>query len=137
MSDFRDDAVPPPASYALGHSDSELERLTIQARLIDPITRQLFREAGIVPGMRVLDVGCGMGDVSFLVRELVGEAGEVIGLDRATQALASARARAEARSLHNVSFREGDINQIRFEQPFDAVVGRYVLLFNADPPAIL
>ena len=47
--------------------DRELERLHLQAKLVDPITRQFLNEAGIVPGMRVLDVGSGAGDVAFLL----------------------------------------------------------------------
>jgi ubiquinone/menaquinone biosynthesis C-methylase UbiE len=52
-------------TYVLGHSSREIERLKAQAQLIDPITTRFFREAGIVPGMRVLDVGSGAGDVAF------------------------------------------------------------------------
>ncbi|HET9224852.1 MAG TPA: methyltransferase domain-containing protein [Roseiflexaceae bacterium] len=111
--------------------------MALQARLIDPITRRFFREAGIVPGMRVLDVGCGPGDTTFLAADLVGETGEVVGVDRAPAALVAARRRAEALSLHNVSFREGDPADMLFEQPFDAVVGRYVLVFQPDPAAML
>src|SRR3984893_7465452 len=94
-------------AYALGHSERELERLSAQARLIDPITRHFFRDAGIIPGMRVLDVGSGVGDVSFLVADLVGEAGEVVGVDRSPNALAAARSRAIAQSRHNVLFLAG------------------------------
>lgn len=46
-------------TYPLGHSDMELERLTRQAQTFEPFTRQLFEQAGITAGMRVLDVGCG------------------------------------------------------------------------------
>ena len=56
----------PSDAYVLGHSAREIDRLTAQARLIDPITRGFFRDAGIAAGMRVLDVGCGAGDVAFL-----------------------------------------------------------------------
>ena len=94
--------------YVLGHSTRELERLSAQARVLGSFTRQVFREAGIVPGMRVLDVGSGAGEVALLAAELVGTTGEVIGVDKAPAALAVARARAAARSLPNVSFREGD-----------------------------
>ena len=59
-------------AYVLGHSDRELDRLTTQARMFEPFTRQLLLQAGICPGMRVLDVGCGSGDVSFLAAGLVG-----------------------------------------------------------------
>ena len=123
--------------YALGHSDRELERLSAQARLVDPITRQLLLEAGIGLGMRVLDVGSGAGDVAFLLAELVGESGEVVGVDRARGALAVARARADEDSRRNVSFLEGDPTRMAFERGFDAVVGRYVLQFQPDPVAAL
>ena len=127
----------PTGPYVLGHSDRELERLSTQARVIDPITRRFFREAGIGPGMRVLDVGSGAGDVAFLAAELVGETGEVLGVDRAPAALAAARTRAAGRSLLNVSFREGDPAAMTFERPFDAVIGRYVLQFQHDPVEML
>ncbi|HTO87222.1 MAG TPA: class I SAM-dependent methyltransferase [Thermoanaerobaculia bacterium] len=127
----------PTGPYVLGHSDRELDRLGKQARLIDPITRRFFEGAGVGPGMRVLDVGSGAGDVAFLAAELVGESGEVIGADRSAAALAKARQRAADRSLRNVVFREGDPAQMRFEQPFDAVIGRYVLMFQRDPAAMV
>jgi SAM-dependent methyltransferase len=123
--------------YALGHSTRELERLSTQGHLLEPLTRQLFRDAGIGPGMRVLDVGSGAGDVAFLAADLVGITGEVIGMDRSEAALDIARARAKARSLRNVSFQEGDPFEATFAQPFDAVVGRLVLMYYADPVAAL
>jgi SAM-dependent methyltransferase len=123
--------------YVLGHSDRELERLALQARLVDPITRQFLLEAGIAPGMRVLDVGSGAGDVAFLVANLVGRQGEVVGVDRSVAALARARSRAEAQSLSNVTFRESELLEMDFDKPFDAAVGRYVLCFIPDPIALL
>ena len=130
-----DEAEPPV--YALGHSDRELQRLSIQARLVDPITKRIFAEAGIAPGMRVLDVGSGAGDVAFIAAALVGESGSVVGTDRSGAALALARRRGEERSLGTVSFREGDPTGMTFQEPFDAVVGRYVLMFQPDPAAML
>jgi SAM-dependent methyltransferase len=124
-------------SYVLGHSDHELERLQRQARIKDPITRGFFVDAGIGPGMRVLDVGSGAGDVAFLAADLVGDGGEVVGVDRSEEALQTARARAEERSLRTVSFVRGDPIDLPFERPFDAVVGRYVLQFQPDPSAML
>jgi ubiquinone/menaquinone biosynthesis C-methylase UbiE len=47
-----------------------------------PITERLLRSIGIEPGIRVLDVGCGAGDVSMLTAELVGSTGSVVGIDR-------------------------------------------------------
>ncbi len=136
MNDVRNDTRP-DRSYVLGHSERELERLNQQAQFIDPITRRFLRSAGIIPGMRVLDVGSGAGDVAFLLADLVGTGGEVVGTDRSAAALATARQRADARSLRNVSFREGDPAGMTFDRPFDAVIGRYVLMFQPDPAAML
>ena len=58
--------------YFLGHSPAETRRLMAQAKLLAPITRAILVAAGVGPGMRVLDVGTGMGDVALLAAELVG-----------------------------------------------------------------
>ncbi len=127
----------PDSSYILGHSDRELDRLNKQAHLVDPITRRFLCAAGIVPGMRVLDVGSGAGDVAFLAADLVGAMGEVVGTDRSPAALATARRRADTRSVRNVVFREGDPAEMTFDRLFDAVIGRYVLMFQREPTAML
>ncbi len=116
-------------------SEHELGRLARQAPLIDPITRRILVRAGITPGMRVLDVGSGAGDASMLIATLVGHGGSVVGVDRSLQAVDAARQRAAARSLGNVSFRHGDVQEMFFDEPFDAVAGRHVLQFVADPAA--
>jgi hypothetical protein len=53
-------------TYVLGRTSDETKRLTLQSDLIQNFTRQVFIEAGITPGMRVLDLGSGAGDVAFL-----------------------------------------------------------------------
>jgi ubiquinone/menaquinone biosynthesis C-methylase UbiE len=124
-------------AYVLGHSDQELARLNEQARIVEPITQRFFREAGLITGMRVLDVGSGAGDVSFLASDLVGDTGTIVGVDRASAAVEVARARAIASGRRNVSFREGDPAEMKFDEPFDAVIGRFVLIFQNDPAAML
>jgi 2-polyprenyl-3-methyl-5-hydroxy-6-metoxy-1,4-benzoquinol methylase len=119
--------------YALGHSEQELERLTRQAQAFEPFTRQLFEEAGISRGMRVLDVGCGSGDVAFLAADLVGPSGEVVGVDCERKAVDWADARAHSRGVRNVKFVEGDPAEMQFDRQFDAIVGRLVLMYYPDP----
>ena len=119
--------------YAPGHSERELDRLSTQARMYEPFTRQLFHEAGLSPGMRVLDVGCGSGDVALLTGELVGPTGTVVGIDRAAAAVARAKARAESHRASNVKFVEGDPTLLRFDESFDAIVGRLILMYYPDP----
>jgi len=123
--------------YALGRTNIEYERLIEQAELMRPLTERMLRAAGIVAGMRVLDIGCGMGDVSFLVSELVGPNGSVVGVDLDRAVLRLADQRRAARRLENISFREGDARSVDSEGPFDAVVGRFVLMYMKDPTAAL
>jgi 2-polyprenyl-3-methyl-5-hydroxy-6-metoxy-1,4-benzoquinol methylase len=123
--------------YVLGHSEVELKRLATQARLIDPITRRFLVSAGIREGMRVLDVGSGVGDVAILVAGLVGQSGQVVGTDPARTAIDAAESRVRASSLANLTFKCGDPATMIFDKPFDAVVGRYVLQFIPDPPAAI
>ena len=121
------------SSYALGHSEQELERLAHQAQLFAPFTRQLFEQAGIGPGMRILDVGSGAGDIAFLAADLVGQSGEVVGADRAADAVGWATNRARAQGISNVQFLAGDPAVMEFDRKFDAVVGRLVLMYYPDP----
>jgi SAM-dependent methyltransferase len=123
--------------YVLGHSDKELARLNEQARIVDPITRRFLDEAGLSPGMRVLDVGSGAGHVAVLAAKLVGESGEVVGVDQSSVALGVAAVRANAASQGNISFRQGDLAEMTFAEPFDAVIGRYVLCFQREPAEML
>src|SRR3989440_9167449 len=108
----------PPADYALGNTDAEHERLIWQAARVAPITERLFREAGIGPGQRVLDLGSGVGDVAMLAARLVGPSGEVVGIERDASSIARANARVAEAGLRNVTFIQTDVNKITSDQPF-------------------
>jgi len=129
-------AAPAPA-YALGHSASETRRLMLQHQIYGPITRRLFEAAGIGAGMRILDVGSGAGDVALLLADLVGPRGEVVGIDRNAVILETARERARTAGWRNVSFEVGDLWQAPLDRPFDAIVGRWILMYLPEPAAML
>jgi SAM-dependent methyltransferase len=122
--------------YVLGHDPDELARLERQAAIYGAATRRLFEAAGIGSGQRVLDLGCGAGDVSLLAGELVGPTGAVIGVDRAAPAIATARRRAEALGFAHVRFVERELETLTLD-PVDAVVGRFVLMHQPDPARAL
>src|SRR5215213_1511608 len=130
-------AVDPSDSYALGRSAAETLRLIRQAQIYGPITRQFLVSAGIGTGMKVLDVGSGAGDVALLVADLVGPTGSVVGVDRNPAVLDVARRRAVAAGLTNMHFVEGDAGAVELPDDFDAVVGRLVLMYAADPGTLL
>jgi ubiquinone/menaquinone biosynthesis C-methylase UbiE len=125
------------AIYILGHSHEEIRRLIDQAAILVSTTERLLRSAGIERGMRVLDLGCGAGDVSMLAAKLVGPSGSVVGIDPNADVLAVARARAQADGLLHVSFTEASVGTFSDPRPFDLVVARYVLVYQVDPVAFL
>ena len=125
------------SDYALGSADAEHERLIRQSARIAPLTERFFREAGIGPGYRVLDLGSGVGDVAILAARLVGPSGEVVGIERDPRTITRARARTLESGLSNVTFTQSDVCDITTAKPFDAVVGRYILMYLPDPSAVL
>ena len=125
------------SGYEFGSGEDELARLEVQGKALAPATRMIFAAAGIRAGMRVLDPGCGAGDVAFVAADLVGPEGCVIGVDRSPQALGRARLRAGQHGLTQVEFVEGDIHYPAPGGSFDAIVGRLVLMYVPDPAAVL
>jgi SAM-dependent methyltransferase len=123
--------------YQLGSGAAELERLDLQGRVLAPATRAILQTAGVRRDMRVLDLGSGAGDVAFAAAELAGPAGEVVGIDQSPDAVAKATARAWQRGLSNVRFVAGDIHDRAPDGPFDAIIGRLVLMYVPDPAAVL
>ena len=122
-----------PDAYALGRSDAETARLILQHQVYAHTTRALFTAAGITAGMRVLDLGSGAGDVALLVAELVGPQGAVVGVDANADILTVARTRAAVAGRTNLEFRAGDLDQVGLGNDFDAVVGRWILMYLPDP----
>jgi len=123
--------------YALGRTKAEYNRLIEQAEALRPLTERMLRAAGIGPGMHVLDIGCGAGDVSFLVSEIVGPQGSVVGIDLDGEVIRFADERRAARGGANVVFRESDARSVNSERLFDAAVGRLVLMYINDPTEAL
>lgn len=122
-------------AYVMGRSAHETNRLQRQAELYGPHTEHLLTLAGVAPGMRVLDVGCGAGDVTMQVARLVGPTGSVIGVDVDPDVLAVARLRAAEEGLVNVSFQRATLPDVPLAEPVDALVGRLIVMHLDDPAA--
>jgi len=123
--------------YVCGHEPRELDRLDLQGAFYADITRRALIDAGLSEGMGVLDVGCGSGDVTLLASGIVGPRGHVTGVDRDAGSVEAARARAAARGVGNVGFRVEEVDAPRDRASVDALVGRFVLMHQADPATTL
>ena len=121
----------------MGRSEGETERLIEQSQLYDDVTRRFFLRSGIAKGMKVLDVGSGAGDVALTLAEFVGPEGTVVGVDVNPDVLKTAQDRVDAAGFSNVEFIAGDVRTLELPDDFDAVVGRLVLLYMADPAEAL
>ncbi|MBN9416998.1 hypothetical protein ABS71_04995 [bacterium SCN 62-11] len=96
-------------------------------------TRRLLLEAGTRDARKILDVGCGLGDVAALALTLVGDGAQIIGIDRNEAALERARQRTS-----QATFRMADLTDLPDDlKDFDAIIGRRVLMYQADPARAL
>lgn len=132
MSNRKEDAT-----YTMGRTQSETDRLIRQAQLFSGITGRMLAEAGLTGGMKVLDIGSGAGDVAMAAVELVGPKGRVVGVDINAEILGTARTRVAQAGLNNVEFVAGDARTLDLESDFDALIGRFVLMYLADPTETL
>jgi ubiquinone/menaquinone biosynthesis C-methylase UbiE len=102
--------------------------------LRNEFTQRLLADCGLEKGMRVLDVGCGSGDVGIMVAEMVGDSGEVVGFDISEDALSIARNAARKKHIPIVRFIQADISELpKNIGAFDAIIGRRVLMYQNDP----
>lgn len=124
-------------AYVFGHSEAEFDRLSLQGRLYASMTRNVLLKAGLAPGMRVLDLGCGAGDVSLLAADLVGETGSVLGVDQAPEAVLTTLQRADEAGFAWIDAEACDLAEFEPDQEFDAVIGRFVLCYVAERPILL
>ncbi len=70
------------SNYVLGYDEAEYARLEMQAKALEPFTREALKAAGVGAGWRCLDVACGTGAVTRMLGEVVGASGSVHAIDR-------------------------------------------------------
>jgi SAM-dependent methyltransferase len=87
------------------------------------------------PGQRVIDIGCGFGDTTQRIAELVGPSGAAVGVDAAQRFIDTARS--EAGDLPNVSFMTADVQADDLGGPYDMAFSRMGTMFFANPVAAL
>lgn len=94
-------------------------------RMLAPVTDLLVEAIAVRPGERLLDIGCGSGDLSRL---LAAQGAAVTGIDIAEPMIAAAREAADG-----IAFAVADAAEFRADAPFDAAVSRFGVMFFDDP----
>src|SRR5690606_3439401 len=113
--------------------DKGKERLNLLSEVMFPTTSQLLRAAGLAPGMKCLDMGCGGGHVTRYMAEVVGITGAVVGVDRDAVILDLVRRDVDAAGLGNVELRCADVLIYEEEGVYDLVYARFLLAHLSDP----
>ncbi|MEZ6235687.1 MAG: methyltransferase domain-containing protein [Phycisphaerales bacterium] len=145
------DATTPPSSpaglpgeYVLGTDQTELVRLGIQHRLWGDAAHALWRRANLVPGERVLDIGCGPGYAARDLAMIVGDRGRVVGIDESEGFVREYNRRSAEVMMPWAVALHGDVQRLDAvleaggeSAPFDLAYSRWVMCFVPDPEAVV
>jgi SAM-dependent methyltransferase len=123
--------------YVIRGGQRGCERLRLLARERWPDTSALFGRAGLSPGLRCIDVGCGGGEVSFEIARLVGPDGSVTGIDMDETKISLARQAAAERGVANVGFVVLNVNDWHEASAYDIVYSRFLLHHLSRPVELL
>ena len=126
-------ATTSPSVYIIRGGVAGRERLRVLSRVMGPMTVALLERAGVAPGARCLDVGCGGGDVTLALARMVGPSGAVVGVDIDEIKLQLARHEAADAGVRNVEYRRAGIDELDADGTFDVAYARFLLSHLPDP----
>jgi ubiquinone/menaquinone biosynthesis C-methylase UbiE len=127
----------PVGRYVIRGGREGYNRLLLLARASWPDTAALFRRAGIRPGMKCADLGCGGGEVTLRMARLVGPGGSVTGVDMDEVKLDLARKAAMERGVSNVEFLARNVSDWGEPDAYDVVYSRFLLQHLSEPVDLL
>ena len=124
--------------YSLATGAAAVRRLLLLHNVYSPTGRRVLQQAGLRPGMRVADFGCGIGAAAGMLAEMVGPSGSVTGIDINHAQLEQARYICERKGFTNVFFKEAEACATGLPRAsFDLAYCRFLLLHLPDPLSCL
>lgn len=125
-------------AYVLATGQEAGDRLRLQHAAYGPYSEAFLTRAGLRPGMRVADIGCGTGEVSCWIARQVGASGSVVGVDASEAQVEQARGSAASEGLENLRFLAGRAEETGLpRESFDLVYCRLLLIHLAGPDEAL
>ena len=127
-----------PDQYFLGHSSVEQRRLQQQARELATDSSHMFDQVPLLPGARVLEIGCGPQGCLQMLSDRVGPTGSVVGVEMSEEAVSMAQAFVAEHKLRNVEVRHANAKSTGLARgSFDLATARLVLVNVPQPEAIV
>lgn len=120
-----------PPSYTMALSEEEIARYRLMAAEAHAQERDAWTAAGIIPGARVADIGCGPAAILVEIADRVGSSGEAVGVERDARARRAAAQMIAAAHTTNARVIEGDALATGLQSDtYDAIMMRHVLIHN-------
>src|SRR5262249_26701396 len=124
--------------YILATGGKDVKRLRLLHEVYGPGTEALLRRVGLRDGQRIVEVGCGSGNIACWVAQQIAPSGSVVAIDFARDQIEQARRQAQSRNLRYIEFHGGDAYAPRLpEGSSDLVYCRLVLSHLTQPAAAL
>jgi len=106
--------------YILATGGKDVKRLRLLHEVYGPGTEALFHRVGLRDGQRVVEIGCGSGNIACWVAQQIAPSGSVMAIDVASDQIEQARRQAQSRNLRNIEFQVADAYSPRLpEGSFD------------------
>lgn len=126
-----------PTGYLIPVGKADDERLTALGAIYNPISMKLLESSTISKNPKILDVGCGNGELTALFAKVISGS-TVVGVDISPAQIEVAKAKAEEQSLSNVSWELCDVHHLedlktKHPELFDIVHSRFVLSHLPNP----
>ncbi len=122
--------------YTLNVGEADKKRLQILNKIYNPSTQQFLLDSGLKKNMRVLEIGCGTGEMSCWVAKQIGPNGQMVAVDQSEQQIEITKQLALSQGISNLECRALDIKHLdTLEGEFDLIFCRWVIIFLKDPHA--
>lgn len=123
--------------YSIHGGNPGAERLEILASTLASSTEQFLKSTGSIDGMKCLNLGCGIGRVSFQIAKMIGSHGTITGLDIEDRNIQIAKTLAETEQLNNTTFNCFDVYNLQEQNKYDLIYSRFLLSHLADAKVVL
>jgi ubiquinone/menaquinone biosynthesis C-methylase UbiE len=112
--------------YTVGEEGQE--SLDLLEKGFNEQTQYFLQKHGLKPGMKVLDIGCGLGFMTQIIAERVGDSGKVVAIDNSDNQIKAASKRTPEKLKHIIDYYVHDLYELEaLDQTFDMVYCRFVL----------